>query len=103
MTEAQHTAKFVAEMRKKHPEWLILKFNDRSTKGIPDLAMSNGVKTLWIECKTPKTPRPELQRYMLQRLGGIYLFFDGDKKYITDYYGVQIRMFVEEYIQCYLM
>lgn len=99
MTEAQHTAKWVREMRKKHPEWTIIKFNDRLTKGIPDLAIVNGTRTTWLECKRKDTPRPDLQRFYLERMGGLYLVFDIDCCWLETPDGTKLRSLVEEYLQ----
>ena len=76
MTEAGRTQKFIEMLKRKRPQWQVLKFNDRTTRGIPDMCVCNGTRTMWIECKMDKGRKPEFQRWMLDRLGGKYLIFD---------------------------
>ena len=84
MTEAQHTQKFIRSLKNAHPEWMIIKFNDRTTKGIPDMCVSNGVRTLWLECKVSAGRKTVIQRYVLDRLGGKYLIFGSTSQYIQN-------------------
>ena len=76
MTEALATKKFIQKLKKLHPEWAIIKFNDMRTKGIPDMCICNGRHTLWIECKTATGYWQPYQRYMVDKLGGYFLVFD---------------------------
>ena len=79
MTEAQLTRVFIIKLKATlGPSYTIFKHNDRITKGIPDLSISDGKgRTLWIEFKKNReASRPEHQRLILRRLGGVYVFLE---------------------------
>ena len=79
MTEAQMTQQFIVRLKASlGPSFTIIKHNDRISKGVPDVSVSNGKgRTLWIEFKkNKKSPRPAHQRLMLERLGGVYVLLE---------------------------
>lgn len=93
MNESTYTQDLLAKIRAKHPEWVVLKHCDRFTKGIPDLSVSNGLKTLWLEVKHAKAsqdlddPRDwvdnTVQMELTARLCGFYLVYhSGLRQYL---------------------
>lgn len=71
MTESMFTGKLIRAL-KQHPalrEAWIQKHNDRSSAGIPDLSVSIGCGTLWIEVKVAPYRPTRLQDWTLRKLG----------------------------------
>ena len=99
MTEAQYTAKFIKYIRKNFLGWEVIKFNDRVTRGIPDLCISNGKATVWLEAKVYGKKRPAYQRWMLIRLGGKYIVFDEYGCWLESPEGAVDRTPVLEYLK----
>lgn len=54
MTESSLTQDLLMYL-KSRARWTVLKHCDRFTKGIPDLSVSNGIRTFWIEVKILKS------------------------------------------------
>ena len=103
MTESAYTAKFIKHVRHKYLNWTVIKFTDLITRGIPDLCISNGKgKTLWLEAKLATGHKPAYQRYMLDKLGGKYLIYDGNDCYLQSPYGPLDKIKAMEYIEEYL-
>lgn len=52
MTESQNTQELLKQIKAYVPPGiLVLKHCDRFTAGVPDLSISSGRTTLWVECK----------------------------------------------------
>lgn len=86
-TESQQTADLVQEFRKSNPTWVVLKHSDRFVKGIPDVSISQGRRTLWLERKRLNKKSQVLERpgtwvdnlvqlELLTRLDGWYHVYD---------------------------
>jgi hypothetical protein len=102
-TESAYTQKFIKFLRRTHPEWFILKFNDRITRGIPDFCISNKRgKTLWLEAKLSTGHKPAYQRWVLNELNGKYMIYDGPDCYLQSPYGPLDKIPALEYITEYL-
>lgn len=90
MTEAKLTTDHTSRLRTAHPTWVVLKHCDRFTSAIPDISVSLGTKTVWVEYKllkkderldVPKTWVNDLaQLELTRRLGGYYLAYDPREK-----------------------
>ena len=77
MTEAQISQKIRAEIKKQAPNAVVIKHNDRIVRGVPDLSVTIGGRTTWIEVKyirkgeTPARQRKhfdQVQLYQALRL-----------------------------------
>lgn len=79
MTETQFTSKLVRAL-KDHlgPDFVIFKHADGYTAGIPDISISFGQRTLWIEAKLKNNPKifEPLQIAMLRKMDGHYVIWD---------------------------
>jgi hypothetical protein len=68
-TESQFTQSFHRRVRARFPKWVVKKFNDSSTSGLPDACITGLGRTLWVEYKVfPNRPTP-LQLDTLTKLG----------------------------------
>lgn len=80
MTEAQLTKKLIDYVRKELPQAVVFKHNDRVTTGIPDLSITCGGRTLWVEVKREGNwPPSALQQEIVKRLQkagtAVYAYF----------------------------
>lgn len=69
MTESQFTQRLLRELRRRMPDAVIFKHNDRTTGGIPDFSITVGGKTTWWEVKVYPNKLSTLQMETLRRLG----------------------------------
>ena len=79
MTETQFTGKLVRALRKcLEPNYIVWKHADGYTAGIPDISISWGRDTLWIEVKLANNPKffEPLQMAILRKLDGHYIIWD---------------------------
>lgn len=51
MNEAYIVRKIITQIKKHVPQAVVLKINDRSTAGIPDISVDYGGRHLWVEVK----------------------------------------------------
>jgi hypothetical protein len=79
MTEATLVGALIGALKKEMPGCCVLKHNDGSTAGIPDLSVTYRGRTAWIEVKFTRPGSPgrisELQRLTLRRLDGWLLWY----------------------------
>jgi len=82
--EARSKAELVKKL-KRIPYLVVLRHEDEFTAGIPDISISLGDRTLWLEIKRVPYKLRELQHYTLQRLArsssdgkpaGYYVIYD---------------------------
>lgn len=85
MTEGEFNRKLKAALEKRLQSWVVLKHNDRSTKGIPDFSVSQGSMTLWIECKMEPEMPTKIQSYYLRKLhyGGAVVCASSDGRNVA--------------------
>lgn len=72
MTESQFTQKLLKALR-SHPalkDAVIFKFNDRTTRGIPDFSISIYEHTIWFEVKVGNNNPTKIQAYFLKKFRG---------------------------------
>jgi len=70
MTEARFQAKLLKELR-KHPalkEAVIFKHSDRFNGGVPDISITIGAQTTWLELKVYPNKPDKLQQFYLNRM-----------------------------------
>ena len=67
-TEAEYTSAFLKKFRARYPRAVAYKINDRTTSGIPDTAITDDGRSLWIEFKKDRPALTEIQRRQLLRL-----------------------------------
>lgn len=96
MTESQWTGKLLKELRRRMPNAVIIKFNDRSTSGIPDFCIVRDGVTQWFEVKVNnRDPYEPLQWTMLYRMKGSYIIALKGKCFIVRVeapYGLQVNV-----------
>ena len=79
MTETQFTSKLVRAIRERlGPGAIVFKHADGYTAGIPDISISLGRNTLWLEAKLVGNPKffEPLQLAILEKLDGHYIFWN---------------------------
>ena len=78
MTETQFTSKLIKELRQCLPGSFIMKHADGYSAGIPDISISSGRDTLWLEAKLTSNPKifEPLQFAILEKLHGHYIIWD---------------------------
>jgi hypothetical protein len=72
-TEAQFTGSLLRELRRRMPEAVVFKFNDRFTSGIPDCSVTLDGITTWFELKVGTNHVTRIQWETLRRLKRGYL------------------------------
>jgi hypothetical protein len=83
VTETQFTSKLTKALREQlEPGYIVWKHADGYTAGIPDISISWGRDTLWIEVKLANNPKlfEPLQMAMLKKLEGHYVIWDTKKR-----------------------
>lgn len=68
MLEGEFNRKLKKALVAALPSCVVLKHNDMTTGGIPDFSISNGLRTIWIECKIRGNVCTPLQMNTLMRL-----------------------------------
>jgi len=72
--ETQARAKLVKALRETLPEGtVVLRHEDIRTAGIPDISVSFGDRTVWIEVKAEPFKLKGIQHETLRRLHGVYV------------------------------
>ncbi len=68
-TEARLTQRFLVALKLAAPSAVVLKFNDRTTSGLPDACVTENGRTIWLEFKRDKIDKwSVLQAQTLLRL-----------------------------------
>lgn len=77
MLEGAFCRKLKRALEAALPDAVVLRHVDAFTGGIPDLSVSRGARTLWIEIKRHKEKTTKLQTHTLKRFksGAITLWF----------------------------
>lgn len=84
MIESQRTYALLRELRKRMPDAEIDKYNDRSTKGIPDFSVVWDGITTWFEVKLTSNKKmfePIQYEKLRRRMRGWYLFINDYNRY----------------------
>jgi hypothetical protein len=73
VTEAQHTTKFLTQVKGRFPRVFAYKINDRVTAGVPDAIIVKSQRTVWLEMKACAPDKvgdalSDLQKHTLQKL-----------------------------------
>lgn len=83
MTESQFTCKLLTALRSQLPEAHIIKFNDRTTGGIPDFCIVHNGVTHWFEVKVNnRNPCEPLQWETLRRMHGHYIIVTNGEHFL---------------------
>jgi len=69
MLEGEFTRRLKPEIEKRMKQAVVWKHSDRFTRGIPDLSVTWGSSTLWIEVKMEPEMPTKIQEYFLRKLG----------------------------------
>lgn len=73
--EVDASEKLVKTLQQAMPVAVILRHEDIITAGIPDISVSLGYRTVWLETKVGKWKTTGIQRHTLRRLKGFYVVF----------------------------
>jgi Holliday junction resolvase len=82
MLEGEFTRKLKSALERRAQSWVVVKHCDRFSRGIPDLSVSQGSMTLWIEVKMDPEMPTKIQGYYLRKLhhGGALVCASHDGK-----------------------
>lgn len=92
--EAKYRADFVKSIRLSIPSALVFRHEDIRTAGIPDISISRGGRTVWVETKANKFESKGLQFENLRRLSGFYVVFSREGTVIADPVTLGVIFFV---------
>jgi hypothetical protein len=92
MDETKRKKQLVERLKSRWPFLVVLRHEDLRTAGIPDISVSRGRTTLWIEVKFGKKARTTgIQYEMIRQLDGVIVRYgDDDITVIEDAKGDEV-------------